>query len=117
MNHNESERELLLRYLEGKVTPVERQQAVELLRADRDAREFLREVAEQSVMVADLERTAQARQKDLEPHPARTASNRRILSPVRFGAWQWGLATAASVALLVATIQLFAAGKTASNTT
>jgi ferric-dicitrate binding protein FerR (iron transport regulator) len=112
MNDNESERELVLRYLEGKVTAVERQQAVELLRANRDAREFLREVAEQSVMVADLERTAQARQKDLVPHPARIASNHRIPSPVRFRAWQWGLAAAASIAVLAATIQLFAAGKT-----
>jgi hypothetical protein len=112
MNDNESERELVLRYLERKVTAVERQQAVELLRANRDAREFLREVAEQSVMVADLERTAQARQKDSESHPVRIASNHRILSPVRFRVWQWGLTTAASIALLAATIQLFAAGKT-----
>ena len=49
MNLDDSE--LLLRYLEGKVTAGERQQVVERLRSDRAARDFVREVAEQSVLV------------------------------------------------------------------
>ena len=111
MNPNQSDHELLVRYLDGKATSNERQQVAELLRTSAEAREFLREVAEQSVMVADLERVARARQGDLEPRAARMAAPRPALFPSRFRPWQWGLATAASIMLLAAAIQLLASGK------
>ncbi|MDG2124944.1 MAG: FecR family protein [Verrucomicrobiales bacterium] len=50
-------RELLVMWVEGSL-PVERKAEVEaLLREDPEARAFLREVAEQAVMIADLQRT------------------------------------------------------------
>ncbi len=49
MNPNESQQELLLRYLEDRVTPEERQQVVASLRTDAAARAFLRTVSEQAV--------------------------------------------------------------------
>ena len=58
MNPNDSTHELLVRHLDGRLTPEERQHVAELLRIDPSAREFLREVSEQAVMVADLERIA-----------------------------------------------------------
>ena len=112
MNHNAPERELLVRYLDGRVTPEQRQQVVELLRTDPEAREFLREMAEQSVRVADLERAALGRQAELLPQAAQGAENRRTLLPVRFRPWHWGLAAAAVVALMAAVgMQWFPVGK------
>lgn len=100
MNSNESQNELLLRYLEGQVTPAERLRALELLRADPLAREFLREIAEQSVMVADLERTASAGSVDrMLPLIRPMADRSRLLNgPIR--RWAAGLAAAAVVVLL-----------------
>ena len=95
MNLDDSE--LLLRYLEGKVTAGERQQVVERLRSDRAARDFVREVAEQSVLVADLERTALGRQGELSP---RTAARPHVIVPRRFRRWPWIAAAAAVMALL-----------------
>jgi len=106
MNHDEPQRELLVRYLDGQVTPAERQRVAELLRTDREAREFLRELAEQSVMAADLERTALAQQQELSPRASQGAENRRAVR-ARLRPWQWGLAAAVAMALLaLAAIQL-----------
>ena len=109
MNPNEPDHELLLRYLEGKVTPEERQRVLDLLRTDREAREFLREVAEQSVMLADLERMAQGQQQELSP---RATENQRVVAPAQFRRWQWAAAAVAAVALVVvAAIQLLPANQ------
>lgn len=67
---NQDQSELLVRYLEGRVTAEERLRAVESLRSDPKAREFLREVAEQSVMIADLQRVALGRQQELNSRGA-----------------------------------------------
>ena len=56
------------------------------------ARAFLREAAEQAVMVADLERIVLGRQEALHPRPPRLADQGRNIVPVSFHAWQWGLA-------------------------
>jgi eukaryotic-like serine/threonine-protein kinase len=56
MNQAESRRDLLLRYLDGNVTPEEKGQVAEALRSDPEVRAFLRQVAEHAVSVAVLER-------------------------------------------------------------
>ncbi len=101
MNSNDSRRELLLRYLDGRVTPEERLRVAELLRSDASAREFLRTVSEQAVMVADLERIAAGRAEALHPRRA-VAEQRRKIAPVNFRAWQWRAAAAALVMVLAA---------------
>ncbi len=101
MSPNDSQHELLLRYLDGRVTPEERQRVVETLRADAVAREFLRTVSEQAVMVADLERVAAGRAEALHPRQATSEQSRKIV-PVNFRAWRWRVAAAASFVLLVA---------------
>ena len=70
MNPTESQRELLLRHLEGRLTAEERAQVNDWLRTDPQARAFLRELAEQAVMIADLEREALGRQEVLHEHGA-----------------------------------------------
>jgi ferric-dicitrate binding protein FerR (iron transport regulator) len=102
MNSNEPQRELLVRYLDGKVTLEERLGVVELLRTDREAREFLREVAEQSVMVADLERTALGRKQELFSRTAQAGENHRTVVLVRFRPWRRVLAAAALIMVLAA---------------
>ena len=101
MNSNDSRRELLLRYLDGRVTPEERLRVAELLRSDASAREFLRTVSEQAVMVADLERIAAGRAEALHPRRA-VAEQRRKIVTVNFRAWQWRAAAAALVMVLAA---------------
>ena len=59
MASNEDQNELLLRYLDGSLDPSDQAKVAELLRGDTDARAFLREVAEQAVVVADVERIGQ----------------------------------------------------------
>ncbi len=93
--------ELLLRYLDGRVTLEERQRVVETLRADATAREFLRTVSEQAVMVADLERIAAGRAEALHPRQATSEQSRKIV-PVHFRAWRWGAAAAAAFVLVAA---------------
>ena len=54
----DSVRELLLRYVDGQTSEEEDAEVERMLCQDELAREFLREVAEQAVMIADLERMA-----------------------------------------------------------
>ena len=98
-----SEHELLLRHLDGHATREESARVVEALRKDGELRDFLREVAEQSVIVADLERTAQA-----------VPVARPSVPLARLRPWQWALAGAAAVLLLavgVAVAQFVHGGK------
>ena len=90
MASNEEQNELLLRYLDGSLDPSDQAKVAELLRGDTDARAFLREVAEQAVVVADVERIGQHK-----PQPA------RVVAPV-FRPWKWAVAAAAAFVLLVA---------------
>ncbi|MHC4496426.1 MAG: hypothetical protein ACYSYM_11460, partial [Planctomycetota bacterium] len=65
MKNAESHQELLLRYLDGNFLPEEEARIAELLRRDPQARAFLREVAEQAVTFADMERVEDRRQGEL----------------------------------------------------
>ena len=100
MNPNDAPRELLLRYLDGRLTSEERLRVAELLRTDSQARAFLREVAEQAVMVADLEQIALARQEELHSRPVSPAVQGHKIVPVRFRSWRWGVAAAVMLTLL-----------------
>ena len=101
MNPHDSPHELLLRYLDGRVTPEERLRAVELLRIDPEARAFLRTVSEQAVMVADLERIAAGREEALHPREVVAKQEHKIV-PVEFRAWPWRVAAAAAIIVLLA---------------
>lgn len=101
MNPNDSQYELLLRYLDGRVTPEERLRAAELLRSDAAAREFFRTVSEQAVMVADLERIAAGRAEALHPRQVVSEQERKIV-PVSFRTWRWSVAAAAAFVVLAA---------------
>ncbi len=54
----DSIRELLMKYLDDQTTAEENAEVERLLCHDELARDFLREVAEQAIMIADLERMA-----------------------------------------------------------
>ena len=98
MNFSDAHRELLLRCLEGHVTEAERAQAVEFLHHNAEARAFLREVAEQSVMIAELERIAAGRVQALHPR-GRVGAERKIV-PVNFLTWRRAAAVAAVLLVL-----------------
>jgi ferric-dicitrate binding protein FerR (iron transport regulator) len=105
MKDAESHQELLLRYLDGNLLPEEETQVADLLRCDPEARAFLREVAEQAVTVADVERVEERRQRELEARQDWAGNQREALSRIRaprirFAGWPWGLAVAASIALI-----------------
>lgn len=111
MNDTDFRWQLLLRYLDGRLSPDEKIQVPDLLRSDPQARVILREVAEQAVMVAELERTEQSRLEELRARPASPkdpspSADRSVVSRVRFNNWQWPLAAAAVIALLGTIIAL-----------
>jgi ferric-dicitrate binding protein FerR (iron transport regulator) len=90
--------ETLLRYLDGRLAADEVAHVEACLRTDPAARAFLREVAEQAVLVADLERMTAARESPLRGVARPALPSRSVL---HFPAWGWGLA-AAAVFVLVA---------------
>lgn len=114
MHSTDSSHELLLRHLDSRLTPDERLRVGELLRADGEARAFLREVAEQAVMLADLERIAAGRREELGSRatlPLANSASIKIASP-RFRRWSRSVAAAAVVVLLVVlSIQVMAKSK------
>jgi ferric-dicitrate binding protein FerR (iron transport regulator) len=98
--------ELLLRLLDGELPSDERERVIALLRSDADARAFLREVAEQSVMLADIERSTAAQ------HPAQAEDSTERRLTVLSGEsrpWRWG-AMAAALALLLTIAALLVTG-------
>jgi ferric-dicitrate binding protein FerR (iron transport regulator) len=100
--------ERLVRQVDGQISDTEADQVAASLLKDPDARRFLREMAEQAVMIGDLEREAQGRRAVMREH-ALVAPDRgrlaRILRPSRpFGAI---LAAAASIAILLGASLLF----------
>lgn len=111
MNLTDSERELLLRWLDGEVNGAEQERVAGLLRTSPEARTFVREVAEQSVMFADLEQTALARHQELKSL-FRSTVRKWTPEPARVRVWQWALAAAAGVVILATTFQMLAAAKT-----
>ena len=78
---NEEQQAQLLRHLNGELSPAEASGVAQLLKANAEARAFLRGVAEQAVVVADVERLAQHRE------PAKVV--RPVFSPVK-----WAVAAA-----------------------
>ena len=88
MASNEDQNELLLRCLDGSLDPSDQAMVGDLLRDDAGARAFLRGVAEQAVVVADIERINRHK-----PQPA------RVVAP-KFHPWKWAVAAAAALVLL-----------------
>jgi len=114
MKDADSNQELLLRYLDSNLLPEEKAQVADLLRCDPAARAFLREVAEQAVTVADVERVEQRRKIELEARQDwagnRREANGRIGGPrIRFAGWPWAVA-AAAVITLIASVYLLRPG-------
>jgi len=108
MSGSEEQRDLLPRWLDGGCSPAERARVSEWLRADVSAREYLRELAEQAVMIADVERTEAAR-ADARPRHEPVAEVGRVpaaFSPFRGGAWRWGMAAVAAFVVLAAASQI-----------
>ena len=70
---SEEQNELLLRHLNGQLGPDEEAKVADLLRGNAEARAFLRAVAEQAVVVADVER--------LDQHKPQTV---KVITPVFF---------------------------------
>ncbi len=105
MKDAESHQELILRYLDGNLLPEEEARIADLLRCDPEARAFLREVAEQAVTVADMERVEERRRGELEARQDWEGNRRRVLSRLggprtRLTRWPWAVAAAAVVALI-----------------
>ena len=84
---NEEQQAQLLRHLNGELSPAEASGVAQLLKEDAKARAFLRGVAEQAVVVADVERLAQHRE------PAKVV--RPVFSPVK-----WAVAAAITLVLV-----------------
>ena len=103
MKETDSTQELLLRYLDGNLSPKEEAEVADLLRSNAQARAFLRDVAEQAVTVADRERARGSHQHALEKKQNWAGSRRR-----RWTAWSWVLGAAACLAL-IANISFFVA--------
>lgn len=90
---NEEQQASLLRHLNGDLSPTETGDVARLLKEDAEARAFLRGVAEQAVVVADVERLSQ--------HRTPTKIARPVFSPAKW-------AVAAAITLLLAGSFLFA---------
>jgi len=108
MKDAESHEELLLRYLDGDLPPEEEAQVVELLRYDPQARAFLRDVAEQAVTIADMERVEERRGGELEARRDWEGDRRKVLGRIgrpddRFARWRWA---AAAVIVLATSLYL-----------
>ena len=95
MRDTDSTEELLLKYLDGNLSPQEEAEVADLLRSNAQARAFLRDVAEQAVTVADVERTEGSHQHALEAKQGWAGRRRR-----RMGAWSWALGAAACLVLM-----------------
>ncbi len=96
MKETEAYHELLLKYLDGPLCPDEEAQVADLLRSNAQARAFVRDVAEQAVTVADVERTESSHQDALRKK--RDWAGRR-----RWKGWSWVLGAAACIALMANT--------------
>lgn len=94
--------ELLLRHLDGRLDGEEKQRVEALLRDDPAARAFLREVAEQAVMFAELERSARGRQAELHSGNVAPGGGRSKILQLDFRGWVRAAAAAAVIMLLAA---------------
>ena len=108
MNPLDSKQEQLVGHMDGPLSEAEADQVAASLRHDPEARRFLREMAEQAVMIADLEREAQGRRALLQGNAPAVPVQKGIVGfptpPRRFTAV---LAVAASIAILLSAALLF----------
>lgn len=108
MEQTELHHELLLRYLDGNLSPVEEAEVNDLLGRDPEARAFLRQVAEQAVTIADMQRTEDNHNLALEmevlpdqkSNPGQNLSLRDRSDNV-WERWPWIIATAALITMIV----------------
>ena len=105
MKNKELYEDLIFRYLDGNLLPDEKTKVADLLRNDPEARAFLREVAEQAVTVADMERVERSQQRELQVRQDWAGNQHEALSKIRtprirFAGWPWAVAAAACVALI-----------------
>jgi len=108
MNPSDPQQERLVRHLDGRLSETEADQVAASLRTDPEARRFLREVAEQAVMIADLERETRGHQALLhEPTPGAPAERRLARFPTPSRRFIAVLAAAASIAILLGAGLLF----------
>jgi ferric-dicitrate binding protein FerR (iron transport regulator) len=108
MNPHDLNQERLVRHADGQLSEAEADQVAASLRNDPEARRFLREMAEQAVMIADLEREAQGRRALLQEHtPATPAQSGIVGFPAPSRRFTAVLAVAASIAILLSAALLF----------
>jgi len=105
MKDAESYQERLLRYLDGTLPPEEEARVADLLRQKPEARAFLRDVAEQAVTVADVERVEKRRRGEVAARRDWGGDRREAIgffggSRTRSARWSWAVAAAAVIALI-----------------
>ncbi len=108
MNPPDPKQERLVRYVDGRLSEAEAGQVAASLRDDAAARRFLREMAEQAVMIADLERETRGRRAWIrEQAPTAPAKGRLARFPIPSRPFTVVLAMAASIAVLLSAGLLF----------
>ena len=108
MNPPDQKHERLVRHVDGRLSAPEADQVAASLRYDAEARRFLREMAEQAVMIADLERETQGRRAVMQEHgTVAPARGRLVRFPTPSRPFSAVLAAAASIVILLSAGLLF----------
>jgi ferric-dicitrate binding protein FerR (iron transport regulator) len=108
MNPHDPKLEQLVGLVDGRLAEAEADQVTASLRQDPEARRFLREMAEQAVMIADAEREFQGRQALLQEHAPGAPAERGIVGfPKPSRRFTAVLAAAASIVILLSAALLF----------
>jgi len=108
MNPRDPKMEQLVGHVDGRLSGAEADQIAAALRHDPEARRFLREMAEQAVMIADVERETLGRQALLhKPTPTAPAQRGIARFPAPSRRFTSMLAAAASIAILLSAALLF----------
>ena len=108
MNPHDPNQEQFVGHLDGRLSEAEADQVATSLRHDPEARRFLREMAEQAVMIADLEREAQGRRALSQGNAPAAPAQRGIAGfPKPSRRFTVVLAAAASIAILLSAALLF----------
>jgi len=94
--------EWMLRCLDGKATVQEREAWEALLRDDPEARAYLRELAEQAVLLADLERTTSENFSRADLGVLSSSSTAQPRHKARWAPWARGAVAAAALLALLA---------------
>lgn len=98
----EQDRQLILRHLDAQLGQEDESRLAELLQSDPQARAFLRNVAEQAVVVADMHRMELSGQKEANARLVRVSGQRSTdgqtkIPRSRRARWRWAMATVAVV--------------------